>query len=128
MPLDHEHLAVFRIDRELDVAAACLDANLPNHRYCGVAHELVLAISQRHCGRDRYRIASVDTHRIDVLDRADDHDIVRPIAHHFELELLPPDYAALDQHLGDGREIEPATNDFLEIRRLDGRAHPLPPR
>ncbi len=54
-----------------------------------IAHRLVFAIGQRHRRRHGDRVAGVHAHRIEVLDRADDHDVVRVIAHHLELELLP---------------------------------------
>ena len=96
--LDDELLARRRVDRELDVAAARRHADLADDADGRVAHHLVLAVGERHRGRDRDRVAGVDAHRVEVLDRADDHDVVRAVAHHLELELLPADDAALDQH------------------------------
>ena len=42
--LDHDHPAVLRVDGELDVRAAGLDADLADHGEGGVAHDLVFAI------------------------------------------------------------------------------------
>src|SRR5439155_16620202 len=33
--------------------------------------------------------------------RADDHDVVEPVAHHLELELVPTANGLLDEHLAD---------------------------
>ena len=95
--LDHQLLAVGGIHRELDVAAPSGDTDLPDDPDRGVPHHLVLAVGERHRGRHGDRVAGVDPHRIEVLDRADDHDVVGAVAHHLELVLLPPDDAALDQ-------------------------------
>ena len=35
------------------------------------------AVGERLLRRDGDRVAGVDAHRVDVLDRADDHDVVR---------------------------------------------------
>src|SRR5438445_1131227 len=113
--LDHQHLAVARVDRELDVATACFDPNLPNDGDGSIAHQLVFAIGECHRRRDGDRIAGVNAHRVDVLDRADDNDIVGAVAHHLELELLPADDAALDQHLTHRRQIESAADGLLEF-------------
>ena len=43
----------------------------------GVAHALVLLVGERHRRRDGDRVAGVHAHRIEVLDRADDDDVVR---------------------------------------------------
>jgi hypothetical protein len=40
-------------------------------------------------------------HRVEVLDRADDHDVVEPVAHDLELELVPAAHRLLDEHLAD---------------------------
>ena len=100
--LDHEHLAIGRIDRKLDVASACLDADLANDRDCRIAHLLIFAVGERHRRRNSDRVTGVNAHRIYVFDRADDHDVVRAVAHHLELELLPSDDAALDENLAHG--------------------------
>ena len=110
------------IHRELDVAAAGVDADLANDRDRRVAHRLVLAIGERHRRRDGDRVAGVHAHRIEVLDRADDHDVVVVIAHHLELELLPADDAALDEHLARRRQVEPAAHDLLELVAVVGDA------
>ncbi len=54
--------------------------------------------------------------------RAHDHDVVGVVAHHLELVLLPPEHAALDQHLRGGRQIEPAAHDLLVLGAIVGDA------
>ena len=43
----------------------------------------------------------MNAHRVEVLDRADDHDVVATIADHLQLELVPADERLLDEHLAD---------------------------
>ena len=90
---------VFGIDRELHVRAAGLDADLVHDRARRVAQALVLVVGERHRRRDRDRVAGVHAHRIDVLDRADDDEVVRAVADDLELELLPAEHALFDEHL-----------------------------
>ena len=50
---------------------------------------LQLLVGERHHRGDRHRVAGVHPHRVDVLDRADDHRVVGDVAHHLELDLGP---------------------------------------
>src|SRR5713101_6728431 len=52
-------------------------------------------------------IARVHAHRVEVLDRADDDDVVLGVAHHLELELLPAGDRLLDEDLVGGRRLQP---------------------
>ena len=61
-------------------------------------------------------------HRIEVLDRADDDDVVRAIAHDLELELVPPANRLLDEDLPDRRLPEAALHVEGERRRIVGEA------
>ena len=49
------------------------------------------------------------SHRVEVLDRADDHDVWRAVAHHLELYSFHAEDRLLEEHLGGraGREPEP---------------------
>src|SRR4029453_5114503 len=47
----------------------------------GIPHELVFLVGQRLRGRHRDGVAGVHAHRIEVLDRADDDDVVGEAAH-----------------------------------------------
>ncbi len=120
--LDDDHPAVLRIDRELHVRAAGLDADLAQDRDRGVAHQLVFLVRQRLRRRDRDRVAGVDPHRVEVLDRADDDAVVRLVADDLHLELLPADQALLDQEFVGRREVEAALADLLELVAVVGDA------
>ena len=61
-------------------------------------------------------------HRIEVLDRADDDDVVRAIAHDLELELVPAAHRLLDEDLPDRRLPEAALDVEGERRRIVGEA------
>jgi hypothetical protein len=98
---------------------AC-DADFANDADRGVAHDLVFPVGERHGRCHSDRIAGVDTHRVQVFDRADDHHVVRSVPHHLELELLPADDAALDQHRADWRQLEPPPDDLLELVAVVG--------
>jgi hypothetical protein len=122
--LDDDHLPGLGLHRELHVRPAGLDPDAADARERGVAHRLVLDVGEGLGGRDRDRLAGVDAHRVDVLDRTDDHDVVGVVAHHLELVLLPPRDAALDEDLGDRARGQAALGDVLHLRRIvrDARA------
>ena len=101
--LDDAHVARLAAARELDVRAAGVDADGADDRDRGVAQLLVRLVGQRHLRRDGDRVARVDAHRIEVLDRADDDDVVEPVADDLELELVPAADGLLDEHLADRR-------------------------
>ena len=98
--LDDDEAAVLRIDRELHIGAAGLDADLAQHRDRGVAHDLVFLVGERQRRRHRDRVAGMHAHRIDVFDRADDDAIVVLVANDFHLVLFPAEHGFLDQHFG----------------------------
>ena len=54
-------------------------------------------------------------HRIEILDGTDDHAVVHAVTHHFHLEFFPADQRFFDQHFADGRKIETARNDHIEL-------------
>ena len=57
----------------------------------------------------------MDAHRVDVLDRADDHDVVVAVAHHLELELAPAEHRLLDQDLVDRARGEALGDDLAQL-------------
>ena len=85
------------------------------------------SLSVSVCTGDGDRVAGVDAHRVEVLDRADDDDVVVAVAHHLQLVLLPPDHALLDEHLGDRAGVEAALDDRLELLDVVGDAPARPP-
>ena len=120
--LDDHQPAVRRIDGELHVRTAGLDADLAQHRDRCVAHDLVLLVGQRQGRRHGDRIPRVDAHRIDVLDRADDDAVVVAVAHHLHLVFLPAEHRLLDQNLVRWRGIEAALDDLQIFLAVVGDA------
>jgi hypothetical protein len=64
----------------------------------------------------------VHAHGVDVLDRADDHDVVVAVAHDLELELAPAEDRLVEQHLADGRCGQAALDDALVVLLGSGDA------
>ena len=124
--LDHTELTGLAASRELDVRAARLDTDGADDRRRRIAELLVRLVRQRHLRRHRDRVARVHAHRIEVLDRAHDHDVVRAIAHDLELELVPAADGILDEHLTDRRLPQPALDVVLEHRAVVGESAAVP--
>ena len=120
--LDHHHIAVGRVDGELNVAAAGVDADFTNDRDRLVTQALVFAVGEGlgRCHRDR--VAGVHPHGVEVLDAAHDHHIVGGVAHHLELKLLPAQQGLLDQDLRDGAGLEAAFAERSEFLGVVGDA------
>ena len=112
--------------RELDVRAARLDADRADDGRRRVAELLVGLVGERHLRRDGDRVARVDAHRVEVLDRADDHDVVRAVADHLELELVPAPDRLLDEHLADRALGEAALDLAVERVEILGEAAAVP--
>ena len=119
---DDDQPPVDRIDGELHVRAAGLDADLAQHRERGVAHHLVFLVGERERRRDGDRVAGMHAHRIDVLDRADDDAIVFFVAHHLHLVLFPAEHGFLDQHFVGRRGVDAAFDDVDELGLVVGDA------
>jgi hypothetical protein len=113
--LDDDLAAGDGIEGELDVAATGLDADAADDGEGGVAHGLVLDVGQRLGRGDGDRVAGVHAHRVDVLDRADDHAVVGAVAHDLELELLPPGDRLLDEDLADGAGDDAGEGESVEL-------------
>ena len=105
--LDHHDLAALGADRELDVGAPGLHSDRADHRDRLVAQLLVEPVGEGLGGCDGDRVAGMHSHRVDVLDRADDHHVVVSVPHHLELELPPADHGLFDQDLVDRARGEP---------------------
>ncbi len=123
--LDHHHLAGARFDRELDVRAAGLDPDGPDHTQGLVAQLLEEAIGERLGGSHRDAVPGVDAHRVDVLDRADDDHVVVAIAHHLELELAPAEHRLFQQHLIDRAGREALRDDLVQLGGGPSDASPM---
>ena len=124
--LDDDLLPGVRIDGELHVGATRLHADPAQAGEGSVAHLLVLEVGQRLDGRHRDRVAGVDAHGVEVLDRADDDAVVGPVAHDLELELLPASDRAFDEDLVDPAGVEALGRDPFELLgcRSDAGAAP----
>ena len=120
--LDHADVAAHTVARELDVRAARVDADRADDGDRRVAELLVGLVGERHLRRDGDGVAGVDAHRIEVLDRADDHHVVGAVAHDFELELVPAAHRFLDEHLADRRLRDPALHLPPQLLRRVGEA------
>ena len=120
--LDDEPLPPSRVDGELDVRAAGLDADAADAGEGGVAHLLVLDVRERLGRGDGDRVAGVHAHRVEVLDRADDDAVVGAVAHHLELELLPAGDRALDEDLADRARREARGGEAPQLVPVGGDA------
>ena len=120
--LDDDQLAVVRVDRELHVGAPGIDPDLAQAGDRGVAHVLEFLVGQGQRRRHGDRIAGVDAHGVEVLDRADDDAVVGAVAHHLHLEFLPAEHRLLDQHLADRRGAQAGEHDVLELVAVVGDA------
>ena len=67
----------------------------------------------------------MDTHRVEVFDRADDHDVVVLVADHLELELAPTLDGLLDQHLRDRRRRATTIDVITQLFHRRGKAATL---
>ena len=94
--LDQDQLARIGLVGELNVGTAGGHADGAGAGEGGLAQALILGIGKGLLRRDRPGVAGVYAHRVDVLDRANDHAVSGPVDHHFELELLPAVQRALD--------------------------------
>ena len=57
----------------------------------------------------------MNSHRVKVLNRTDDYNIVLRVAHHLQFKLLPSDNRFLKEHLVYGRLIEPLFHKFHKV-------------
>ena len=120
--LNHDDSAIGRVDGELDVGPARLDADPADDAAAHVAHPLVFLVGERQRRRYGDRVPGVHAHRVHVLDRADDDEVVGDVAHHLELEFLPADDRLLDQDLVDGAQVEAAARELAELLDVVGDA------
>ena len=124
--LDDDHLAVARVDGELDVGAARVHADRPHDGDRRVSHSLVFLVRQGQNRGHGDRIARMDAHRVDILDAADNHTVVLAVANDFQLELLPPEDGLIDLDLADHGGVDPAPDQVLEFIAVVGDPSPGP--
>src|SRR5262249_32480863 len=120
--LNHDDAAVLGIESELNVRPTCIHANGANYLNRCVAQSLILLVGQGLYGRDCDGVSRVNTHRVEVLDRADDEGVVDPVARYLELDFLPAKYALFQQDLMHGAGIEPAHGNVIQLLLIVGNA------
>ena len=120
--LNDDHAPGPRLDGELNIAAAGLDADLADAANRRVAHSLVFFVSQRLGGCDGDAVAGVNAHRIKVLDRANDHDVVVAIAHDFQFELFPAFDVFFHQNLAVRTHFQTVGRDCFKFGAVVGLA------
>ena len=81
---------------------------------------LILAVGERLRRRDCDRIAGVHAHGVEILDGADDDDVVGQVAHHLQLEFLPSQHVFFDQDFVDRRERNAALQNVDEVLLMVG--------
>ena len=59
-------------------------------------------------------------HGIEVFDRADHHEVVAEIAHHFELVFFPAEHGLFDQRFVHGARVEGVRDGFGEFLAVVG--------
>ena len=119
--LDDAVVGAVRRDRQLHVAAA-LQLQRAHDLQRAAPQPLDDRIRQGLDGRDHDRVAGVHAHRVEVLHAADRDGGVRGVAQHFELDLLPAQQAALDQHLADGAGGQAMTDAEASLVRRVGES------
>src|SRR3712207_525560 len=67
----------------------------------------------------------MDPHGVNVLDGADDDDVVGKVAHDLELELLPADDATLDEDGANRAGVETVINSVAKLFEVVCRGPPL---
>src|SRR5215203_904810 len=95
--LYHIELVTLRVHCELDVRSPSRYPDLSYYAESGGTEGLVLLIGEGLGWGDGDGVAGVDAHRVHVLDRADDHDVIGEVSHDLELELLPAGDALFDE-------------------------------
>ena len=113
--LDDDDAASLRVDRELDITAAGVDADGADDGDADVAQALHLAVGEGQRRGDRDRVACVYADRVDVFNRAHDDDVVRLVAHELKLVFLPAEDRLFKQNLGRDRRRKTLARDALEV-------------
>ena len=120
--LDDYLPSALRVDGELDVGAAGLDADGAQDGERRIAHHLVFFVGERLDGRDGDRIASVHAHGVDVFDAANDDAVVVFIADYFEFVFFPADERFVDEHRAHRRQLQALGADGAKFIHVGGDA------
>ena len=120
--LDDDHSAVGGVDGKLDIGAARIDPDLRDDRPGRIAEPLILAVGERHGRRHGDRVPGVNAHGVEVLDGANDGEVVGVVPDDLELVFLPPDQALFDQALMNRTALERPTNRLVQFGFVIGHA------
>ena len=110
--LDHHHASVFGIDGKLHVGAARFDADFTDDCGGGIAHALVFLVGEGLRWGNGDGVAGMHAHGVEILNRADDDEIVAEIAHYFEFVLFPAEDRLFHERFVDGAHVERVGNRF----------------
>ena len=99
----------------MNIATAGFNADLANDRQRRIAHALVLAVAQGLNRRDGDAVTGMNAHRIKVLNRTNDDDVIIFIAHHLQLEFLPAVQRFFNRKFTGTRQHQPAFCDGFEL-------------
>ncbi|OPY11760.1 MAG: hypothetical protein A4E69_02647 [Syntrophus sp. PtaB.Bin138] len=91
---------------ELDIGSARFHAYFPHDGHGGIPQTLVFGVGQGLGRRHRDGFARVHPHGIEILDGADDDDIVRPVPHDLEFIFLPAQRRLLQHDFMDHAGLE----------------------
>ena len=119
-------LLLVRAHRELHVAAAGEIPDGAHHLDGHRPHLLVRAVAQGHGRRHGDAVAGVYAHRIEVLDAADDGDVVVLVAQQLQLVLLPPEQGLVDHDLVDGADLQAVLQQLVELLGVLHEGRPRP--
>ncbi len=95
--LNYHQLAVFWINRKLNIRPAGIHSNFTNNGNRGVPHNLIFLISKSLSRGNCNGIASMNSHRVKIFYRADNYHIVLEVAHYLQLKFLPANYTLFYQ-------------------------------
>src|SRR6185369_5781871 len=112
---DDDHVAVLRIQAELDIRSAGIDADLTHDPNGGIPHALVLFVRERHGRRYRDAVTRVHSHRVQIFNRTHNHHIVFEIPHHLKFIFFPPDQGFFDQELTDWTHRQAPIDNLLKL-------------
>ncbi len=107
---------------ELDVSPPGLHPHPADDKTGGVAHALVLLVAQRLGRGDSDAVPCMDAHRVEVLDGADDDEVVSAVAHHLQFVLLPAQDRLLHQDLIGRAFVQSPGSDLPQLVWVVGQA------
>ena len=64
----------------------------------------------------------MDTHWVEIFNRADDHALILVVTHDLHLVLFPTEQALFDEHFSGRREVEAVLHHLLVFLAVVGDA------